>query len=98
MADIKIGDRVRIVSEYTDRAGRHVGRLGSVRHVDPDDRELRYSVLMDGDEESDWFHEVELVSGVANREAHVTRAKELLTGTPHTVEDIIRMARFLAGE
>lgn len=99
MTDIRIGDRVRIVSEYRDNPGRHVGRAGVVRYVDDEDSELRYSVLLDGDEDSDWFHAVAIVDAKgADRSAFVTRAKELLSGTPHTVDDIIRVARFLASE
>lgn len=96
MADIKVGDRVRVVSEYEDSAGRHADKTGTVDRVDLNDRCLPYRVALDG-EDADWVYSVERI-GAGDRERHVTRAKELLADTVHTGDDVIRMARFLAGE
>ena len=101
MADIKVGDKVRVVSEFLADAGPHAGKAGTVTRVDSTDTVYPYLVRLDGDSYDEWFHAVELLNSLTsneNRSAFVTRAKELLTGTPHSVDDIIRMARFLAGD
>ncbi|MEV4939616.1 KOW motif-containing protein [Streptomyces zaomyceticus] len=84
MADIKVGDRVRVVSEFEDERGRHAGKLGVVDRVDSDDRYLPYRVALDG-EGSDWVFSVERTSTPTSRDACATRAKELLTDTDHTI-------------
>ncbi|CAM5400668.1 hypothetical protein ACTFBT_00990 [Streptomyces microflavus] len=103
MSDIKVGDRVRVVSEYTDGTGSINGRVGAITRIDSGDVVFPYRVLLDGDSEYDatWVYEVrplEHTPAHADRESLVTLAKTLLAGTPHTVADIIAMANFLAGE
>ncbi|MFB8071076.1 hypothetical protein [Streptomyces californicus] len=96
MSDVKVGDRVEITKyrDYDDYAN---GLTGVVRQVDSDD--VPFLVATDTEGEL-WVREVHKLDAPAtsDREALVTRAKELLTGTPHTVTDIINMANFLAGE
>ncbi|WP_069752912.1 hypothetical protein [Streptomyces sp. EN16] len=97
--DVKVGDRVRIVQEFLHSEGQHVGKAGVLTEFDRGDDTYPYCVLLDGDSDSTWFHRVErLAAPASDREALVTRAKELLDGTPHSVTDIINMANFLAGE
>ncbi|OSC76476.1 hypothetical protein B5180_01595 [Streptomyces sp. BF-3] len=95
MSDIKIGDRVE-VTVYRRNDDWGVGWVGNLEKIDSDD--VPYLVRRaDGD--TVWAVEVRKVdTGRIDREALVSRAKELLAGTPHTVTDIINMANFLAGE
>lgn len=94
MSEIRVGDRVEITRyrEYDDSGE---GLVGSVRQIDNDD--LPY--LVETETEGDlWAREVRKLSDGAppSRDALVARAKEHLAGTPHTADDILRMARFLA--
>lgn len=97
MADIKVGDRVEITKDR-DWTSEDVGRQGVVTDADYGD-DLPYKVKLD-DGDDVWFMDVRKVERPAptSREAAVSRAKELLTGTDHTGADVIRMAEFLAGE
>ncbi|WP_405927860.1 hypothetical protein OG554_03435 [Streptomyces griseus] len=100
MSDVKVGDRVRIVAEYRDIPSDLDGKEGVLAKIDQYDTVYPHFVRVDGSEFATWVHRAEAASPRAgtDREALVTRAKELLTGTPHTVADIIAMAAFLAGE
>jgi hypothetical protein len=93
MTDIKIGDFVEVTKDRNYET-ENEGRRGIVLEVDDDS--IPYLVDVEGDRV--WVMEVRKLDAVSDREVHVTRAKELLTGTPHSVDDIIRVARFLAGE
>jgi hypothetical protein len=92
MADIKIGDRVEI-TRYRSYDDEFVGKSGIVTQIDSDS--TPYLVLT-ADEGEIWAEDVRQVVGT-DRDALVARAKEHLAGTPHTADDIIRLAEFLAG-
>lgn len=93
MADIKVGDRVRVTGEE------YRGQVGVVEAVDAADTLYPYCVQLDGDSYALWVQGAEPETATSNdREQHVIRAKELLDGTHPTAGDILRMARFLAGE
>lgn len=93
---IEIGDRVEI-TKYRDYDDDCNGWTGIVVQLDTDSIPYLVRTVEDGDV---WAQEVRKlgVPAATSREALVTRAKELLAGTPHTVADIIAMANFLAGE
>lgn len=96
MNDIKVGDRVK-VTQYRRHDDYGNGRIGVVLQIDTDDVPF---LVKTEDYGQMWASEVcklDTATGT-DREALVTRAKELLAGTPHTVADIIAMASFLAGE
>jgi hypothetical protein len=96
MADIKIGDRVRVVRELVAGTGVYDGYTGSVTKVDVGDI-YPYLVALDDEKREVWMHDVERVGSPSDRDALVARAKEHLAGTTHTADDIIRLAEFLAG-
>ncbi|MYW28211.1 hypothetical protein [Streptomyces sp. SID2119] len=92
---IEIGTRVRFTRGHS-----RAGQVGIVDDVDAFDDNSPYRVVDDEGEFLGWTGDVEPVTSASSdqhREALVTRAKELLAGTPHTVADIIAMANFLAG-
>ncbi|WP_097964551.1 hypothetical protein [Streptomyces sp. or20] len=97
---VRIGDTVTIVRPEGCCDPEYRGRVGVLTDVDNTD--CKYRVRVEGAERDIvWSYEVrplEPTPARADRESLVTRAKELLTGTPHTVTDIIAMANFLAGE
>ncbi|MGW0468280.1 hypothetical protein ACWDX6_23895 [Streptomyces sp. NPDC003027] len=97
MADIKVGDRVEVTKDR-DYDHELVGRPGVVTQIDTDS--IPYLLSFTDDEGGEgWVMEVRRIDAPSDgRERHVTRAKELLADTMHTGDDIIRMARFLAGE
>jgi hypothetical protein len=102
MADIKIGDRVRVVRVYPYACDSvYRGYEGIVKGVDPRDTDYPYDVTLDDGDFSIWVHEVESLAPdpvhPSDRDALVARAKEHLAGTEHTADDIIRLAEFLAG-
>ncbi|MFF6928309.1 hypothetical protein [Streptomyces californicus] len=94
MSDVKVGDRVEI-TQYRRNDDYGNGRTGVVLQIDTDD----VPFLVETDTRGQmWACEVrKLDAPTATREALVTRAKELLADTPHTVIDIINMANFLSG-
>ncbi|WP_369147102.1 hypothetical protein [Streptomyces sp. R44] len=97
MNGIKLGDRVEITryrGYSTDGDTLYVGLRGTVDRIDDGDS-LPFRVDTD-DEGQLWAAEVRKVPN--DREHYVTRAKELLEGTHAMAGDILRMARFLAGE
>ncbi|WP_030962622.1 hypothetical protein [Streptomyces sp. NRRL S-378] len=67
--------------------------------IDIEDDEVPFRVVDDSGGVT-WAEEVEPADRPrgADREALVTRAKELLAGTEHTAADVIAMAAFLAGD
>ncbi|MEV7250269.1 hypothetical protein [Streptomyces cyaneofuscatus] len=91
---IEIGTRVRFTRDHS-----RAGQVGIVDDVDAFDDNSPYRIVDDEGEFLSWTGDVEPVTSVSSsdREALVTRAKELLAGTPHSVTDIINMANFLAG-
>jgi hypothetical protein len=98
MSGIKVGDRVEIVT-YRTWDEEYNGFRGVVHDIDTDD--IPYHVELDGGEgRRVWAVSVALLDGSASsdREALVTRAKELLAGTEHTGADVVAMATFLAGQ
>ncbi|WP_327379393.1 hypothetical protein [Streptomyces sp. NBC_01212] len=95
MTDIKIGDRVEI-TEYRSYDDECNGWTGVVVQIDNDG--IPY--LVRTEEEGDvWAVNVRKLDTAASlsRDDLVARAKAHLTGTPHTADDIIRLAEFLAG-
>ncbi|GGY88995.1 hypothetical protein CP967_31375 [Streptomyces nitrosporeus] len=96
MSDVKVGDRVEI-TQYRRNDDYGNGCTGVVLQIDTDD--VPFLVKTDTGEKM-WASEVRKLGATVTvaREALVTRAKELLADTPHTVTDIITMATFLAGE
>ncbi|MFD5198857.1 hypothetical protein ACFWM7_01540 [Streptomyces sp. NPDC058375] len=92
---IEIGTRVRFTEDHS-----RAGQVGIVDDVDAFNGNEPYRVVNNEGEFLAWTGDVEPATSamVADREALVARAKELLADTPHTVADIIAMAAFLAGE
>jgi hypothetical protein len=108
MADIRVGDRVRVLqADRADDDSYYTGRTGVIQATDFGDARLPYYVLLDEAEHACWLYSVELVDkpsehvlsagATTDRDALVARAKEHLAGTEHTADDIIRLAEFLAG-
>ncbi|MFJ6237988.1 hypothetical protein ACIQH0_28360 [Streptomyces griseus] len=94
--DVKVGDRVEI-TKYRDYDDECNGWSGVVVQIDTDNIPFLVRTSEEGDV---WAQEVRKLDTptAIDREALVTRAKELLADTLHTVDDIIAMANFLAGE
>lgn len=99
MSNIKVGDRVRVVREYSTGESDYDGKHGTVTRLDVGDH-YPYYVQCDGQGYSVWMHEVQPLEPATHgaRESLVTRAKELLKDTAHDGADVIAMAAFLAGE
>ncbi|MGW2950734.1 hypothetical protein [Streptomyces eurythermus] len=103
--EIKVGDRVRIVRNgYAEEGAENVGRVGILEEYDPNDTRCMYRVSLPDRDCGWWCAEVELVDepadepAVASRLTYFHQAETALTDFEHTAADIIRLARFLAGE
>jgi len=59
-AESDVGDRVRVVAEWSTAPGSRAGQTGVFVREDPSDPELRYLVRFDTDGE-DWVHAVERI-------------------------------------
>ncbi|MFJ6636626.1 hypothetical protein ACIQMR_35460 [Streptomyces sp. NPDC091376] len=102
MADIKVGDEVRVIrNTYEYEGDENIGRVGKLLKVDTDEQPY----LVEFDDRTDWWcADVEPIvppstedAEAPDREAFVSRARELLRGTQYDASDLIRMAEFLAG-
>jgi hypothetical protein len=99
---LQVGDRVRVVGSAPGDRGRHVGDVGTLDIIDPDDPSLPYRVRLSGDS-TRWCTEVERVDEPTDTPQptpspfarYVEEAKRLLTGTDHTGADVIVLAREL---